>query len=472
MLAVEERTGGSGRTPAASMPSLCAAALSLLALLLLALPSAASARERMITVDTKGPGPAQFDSVEVHQFGPADPKQVLVLMPGTGGGAGDFTLVARELVDRVPGLAVWSLDRRSQVLEDTSAFEAALAGDTTLQEMFDYYLGWIFNGGTPADHFEFLDADTVPFAQRWGMKVALQDARKVVRVARRGGAEVLLGGHSLGASLAAAYAAWDFRGRAGFEQLGGIVLIDGGLLGSFDAYTEGEAAEQLETLDEEPFLDLIGAGIPEASGLFAETGGIYARLAPTADAGALQDYPLLPPEFKPPVPATTRALLAYAFDRDTSPESLALLHVNAGALAAAGDPRDWEDGGITPVANIAETFGQEPANAVEWYFPRRLSIDTNGANAMRQNAVAKLLGLRLEHTREIDIPIYAFQTDLTDGGVLRGANNLVDRAKTKRSESMFVEGAPQASHLDPLTAAPAGNEFLRTVARFIVDQTR
>jgi pimeloyl-ACP methyl ester carboxylesterase len=452
---------------------LAMALLAALALtLLLALPSPATAAEKSFTVETKGPGPAEFDVSEVHSFGPKNPKQVLVLMPGTAGGAGDFTLVARDLVDRVPGLAVWSLDRRSQVLEDTSVFEQALAGEATLQEMFDYYLGWITNGGTPADHFQFLDPETVPFARNWGMKVALQDARKVVREAKRTGAEVLLGGHSLGASLAAAYAAWDFKGKAGFEGLGGIVLIDGGLLGSFDAYTEEEAAAQLETLDEEPFLDLIGVGIPEASGLFAETGGVFAKLAPTADAGALQDYPLLPEDFKPPVPATTRALLGYAFDRDTSPDSLSLLHVNGGGLAAAGEPRDWVDGGITPVANIAETFGQEPANAVEWYFPRRLTIDTNGANAMRQNGVADLLGLRLEHTDEIDIPIYAFQTDLTDGGVLRGANNLLDRAKTKRSESMLVEGAPQASHLDPLTASTKKNEFLSTVSRFIEKKTR
>ena len=86
--------------------------------------------------------------------------------------------------------------------------------------------------------------------------------------------------------------------------------------------------------------------------------------------------------------------------------------------------------------------------------------------------IRDLLGLRLEHTNRIDVPIYAFQTDLTDGGVLRGANNLVERAKTKRKESMLVEGAPQASHLDPLTAAPGDNEFLRTVDRFITKKTR
>jgi hypothetical protein len=32
---------------------------------------------------------------------------------------------------------------------------------------------------------------------------------------------------------------------------------------------------------------------------------------------------------------------------------------------------------------------------------------------------------------------------------------------------MLVEGAPQASHLDPLTAGPNRNEFLKTVVRFL-----
>ena len=192
---------------------------------------------------------------------------------------------------------------------------------------------------------------------------------------------MLLGGHSLGASLAAAYAAWDFDGKPGCKDLDGIVMIDGGLLGSFDAYTLAEAQEQVGTLGEEPFLDLLGIGIPEAAGLFAEIGGIFAKLDPDrrrrghpglpAAAGRVQaagagDEP--GPASATPSTATPR--------RSRS----ALLHVNAGGLAESGEPRDWVDGGVTPVANLAETFGQEPANAVEWYFPRRLTIDTNGAN--------------------------------------------------------------------------------------------
>ncbi len=94
-------------------------------------------------------------------MGPKQADRVLVLMPGTQGGAGDFTLLAEELTKRIPGLQVWAIDRRSQVLEDTLMFERALAGQATLQEMFDYYLGWVTNGGTPADHYDFVDANSL-----------------------------------------------------------------------------------------------------------------------------------------------------------------------------------------------------------------------------------------------------------------------------------------------------------------------
>ena len=70
--------------------------------------------------------PARYDRVRVLKFGPTNPRRVLVLVPGTSGGAGAFTLVARELVRRVPRLAVWAVDRRSNALEDTSRFRAAV----------------------------------------------------------------------------------------------------------------------------------------------------------------------------------------------------------------------------------------------------------------------------------------------------------------------------------------------------------
>jgi hypothetical protein len=164
---------------------------------------------------------------------------------------------------------------------------------------------------------------------------------------------------------------------------------------------------------------------------------------------------------------TNRGLLGYAFDRDTSPQDLSLLHINAGGLAASGDPRDWVDGGVTPVARLAATFGQEPANAVEWYFPRRLTIDTDGANAMVQNDAAQFLGLRLFHLRKVNVPLYAIQTDLTRGGVFKGAQTFVARARTTKRQSTLVDADPEQAHLDPLMAAPRTNLFYETVAPFL-----
>lgn len=445
-----------------------ASAATAVALTLMAAP--ASARDRVITVPVPPePGPSQFNQVTVHQFGPATAKHVLVLMPGTQGGAGDFTLDARYLVKHDRDLQVWAIDRRTQALEDTSVFAEAENGQVSLQQAFDYYLGWIFNGGNPAKHFQFRDPNADPYAREWGMAVALNDARAVVLKARaHGRRQVVLGGHSLGASLTVAYAAWDFNGHPGWKDLEGLVLIDGGLLGSFDAYDLAQAQKAVADLQtSDPFLDLLGVGIPEAAGLFAEVGGLFAEQAPTASATTLQSFPLLPPQFNPAVPVTSRALLGNAFDRDTSPADLSLLHINGGGLAASGNPRDWVDGGLTPISRLAATFGQEPTNAVEWYFPKRLTIDTNGADQMTQNDVANFLGLRLMHTRQVNLPLYAIATDLAGAHVLEGARNFIGRSRTTRRESMLVNRNPLMSHLDPLTAAPKTNAFLKTVVPFL-----
>jgi pimeloyl-ACP methyl ester carboxylesterase len=424
--------------------------------------SPAAARERLITVATPpAPGPAQYNQVTVHQFGPKSAKRVLVLMPGTQGGAGDFTLIARDLVKRASGLQVWAIDRRTQALEDTATFAAAENGQIPLQQAFDYYLNF--------DGFRFRGANEDPYAREWGMAVALNDARAVVRRARaHGRRQVVLGGHSLGASLTVAYAAWDFNGRPGYKDVAGLVLIDGGLLGSFDGFDLAQAQQAIADLQTgSPFLDLLGIGLPEAAGLFAEVGGLYAEKAPTASATTLQNYPLLPSQFNPPFPVTNRALFGYAFDRDTSPAELSLLHINAGGLAASGDPRDWVDGGVTPIGRMAGIFGQEPSNAVEWYFPKRLTIDTNGADQMTPNDVANFLGLRLFHTRKVNLPLYAIGTDLARAHVLDGARNFIRMARTTRRESMLVNRNPLMSHLDPLTAAPKSNGFLKTVVSFL-----
>ena len=441
--------------------------LATMAAVALSLATAAGARaaevQTTITGWTKAPGPRAYDKLDVTRFGPSQAKTVLVLVPGTNGGRGDFTLTARELVEDVPGLAVWAVDRRSQRLEDTSIFAKALAGEVTPKAMFDYYAGWIADPSiTP--HYQPPDASKLKFAADWGLRVQLEDVRRVIAKARRGGAKrVILGGHSLGASVAVAYASWDFAGHRGYEDLDGVVLIDGGLRGSFDSANLAQARKRLAEIRKQPFLDLLGLGLPWVTGILSESAAILALKDPTGPSVG-QAFPLLPAAFKPPVPATNRGQLGFAFDATTSPKELGLIQVRSGSLGAGGD---WVDGEVSPIARVAETFGQEPANAVEWFYPARLNLDVDAASPLAQNDAAKYLGLRIRWARQADVPVYAVQTSLTKGAVLKGARSFVTRSRSPRALAEYVDASGEQSHLDPLTAAPKTNMYLKTVVPWL-----
>ena len=219
------------------------------------------------------------------------------------------------------------------------------------------------------------------------MKVQLTDLRSVVKRAAAGGRKVILGGHSAGASTAVAYAAWDFGGHPGYREIDGLVLIDGGLLGSFaEANAQRARRELAEIRKGDVFLDLLGLGLPEIAGIFAQVGALYAYERPDAPS-TLQNFPLLPPEFKPPVTVTNAGLFGYAFDATTSPKALELIHVRAGQLRRAAT-RAWRDGELTPIRRFAQAYSSNDPNATEWYYPRRLLLDIDSANDVRQNAAA------------------------------------------------------------------------------------
>ena len=426
-----------------------ALALSAVLTLVIAVPAAAVDRYVPMKVPP-GPGPAKYDRVFVQQLGPAGARNVLVLVPGTNGGAGSMSLVARDIVRRVPRTQVWIVDRRQQALEDTSVFAS---GDP--QRAQDYYMGF---------QYRRVDGSDAKFAADWGLKLQLTDLRSVISRARAGGRRVLLGGHSAGASTAVAYAAWDFNGRPGYRDLDGLVLIDGGLLGSFASADLARAKRELADIRTgKVFLDLLGTGLPEINGIFAQVGALWASKRPD-EPSVLQEYPLLPDILKPPVRVTNEAQFGYAFDASSSPAALALIHIRAGRLAEAGDPRGWEDGELTPIQRHARAFAADRPNATEWYYPRRLLLDFDAASPMRQTPAARYLGLRLMHGSRIDLPLYAFSTDLTSGRVARGARRLVRRSRIR--QSVIVDDRA-TSHLDPISAAPSRNHFLRSVVPFL-----
>ncbi len=423
---------------------------SLVASLVCAAPAAAVDRYIPMKVPPAA-GPAKYDRVWVQQLGPSDARQVLVLVPGTQGGAGGITPVARDIVRRVPRTQVWIVDRREQAFEDTSVFE-----ERDPDAALDYYLDFKYHSVKGKD---------AKYVAEWGLATQLRDLRSVVKRAHAGGRRVILGGHSAGASTAVAYAAWDFGGHPGYRELDGLVLIDGGLLGSFsEANLKRAKSELADIRSGNVFLDLLGFGIPEIAGIFAQTGALYAYERPDA-LSTLQTFPLLPDQFKPSFPVTNEGLLGYAFDESTSPKALELIHIRAGHLAASGDPRGWQDGELTPIRRFAKAYAGNDPNATEWYYPRRLLLDIDAANDVRQNAAARYLGLRLEHASQIDVPLYAFSTGLTRGAVARGARRLAHMSRIPRS---VVIDDRKTSHLDPLSAAPQRNHFLKSVVPFLV----
>ena len=165
-----------------------------------------------------------------------EPETIVVLVPGLFGGAASMDPLARQMVAALPGMEVWSVDRRANALEDRTGFHRAIqARDPGVA--LEYYLQQ--RGGSGG--FEVLRPDEVGFMAAWGLDVHLQDLDAIVRLARQRADRVFLGGHSLGATLASLYASYRHVGgaAAGEELLDGLVLLDG-TLGRTGAFRIGE----------------------------------------------------------------------------------------------------------------------------------------------------------------------------------------------------------------------------------------
>src|SRR5207249_3263584 len=171
--------------------------------------------------------PARLNKVGALEIGPRSARNILVLNPGTSASAAYFAPLAKTVVSKAKGWQVWAVERRENQLEDHSVLDRAKEGKATGQELFDYYLGWITDSRITT-HFQFIPDADVGFAREWGMRVEIEDLRRVVKAAKRRDGRVVLGGHSLGGSITTAYATWDFDGKPGAKDLAGLVFIDGG----------------------------------------------------------------------------------------------------------------------------------------------------------------------------------------------------------------------------------------------------
>ncbi|MCA9772973.1 MAG: hypothetical protein KC466_11240 [Myxococcales bacterium] len=163
---------------------------------------------------------------------------ILILIPGTNGGASDFDYAAREILRRSNGaIEVWALDRRANLLEDLTGMEAA-ERDRDYREAIDYYLNGAMVDGRVFDGF--LTNDDARYLSEFGLASVMADVRAAIDLipASRRATNVFVGGHSLGAQQTLYYLSWDFdgdaatRADAGYASVAGAVLMEGTAFGS------------------------------------------------------------------------------------------------------------------------------------------------------------------------------------------------------------------------------------------------
>ena len=90
-----------------------------------------------------------------------------------------------------------------------------------------------------------------------------------------------------------------------------------------------------------------------------------------------------------------------------------------------------------------------------------------GGRLITETPAARVLGLRLSHLRQVNVPLYAIQTALGgNNNALKTAARAMKRASRIPSLT-FVDKRASYGHLDPLLAAPAHNAFLQTVVPWL-----
>lgn len=417
----------------------------------------------------ESPGtPAAYNRVGVLEIGPRSAQNVLVLVPGTSASAAYFAPLARHVVSRAKGWQVWAVERRENQLEDHSVLDRAKLGEASPDEVFDYYLGWLADSSI-TKHFELIPDADVTYAREWGMRVAVEDLRRVVADARTRASHVVLGGHSLGGSITAAYATWDFDGAIGAADLDGLVFIDGG--SSPTPVSAADARESLDALNAgSPWLSFGGIDAPFA-GLFNASGSLGALLDPDSPSRG-QAFPLLPANLKPPIPVTNLGQYGYALDTETSPSSLRAAQAHLGRLADSGDPRGWDQAGeITPIRRFATMFsgyGLPSRDGTAWYHPLRLTIDSGAVAAGNPNPAQDVLDVHAIHGSDLPrgLQIYAFGAALGGQRVLDAASALAAQSGIPRANLLLIARPDTYAHNDPNSAYPR-NEFVDGLVRVL-----
>jgi hypothetical protein len=415
--------------------------------------------------------PAKYNRVGVLKIGPAHAKNVLVLEPGTSAGSAYFVPLAQWIVSKLHGWQVWSIERRENLIEDQSELNLAKKGKVTGTQLFNYYLGYLSNPSV-TKHFRILSPAAYSFAKGWGVNVAVQDLHRVIGAARKLGGKVVLGGHSLGGSVVAAYATWNFGGHAGARDLAGLLFDDGSSFRTESAAQARAALNDLNASNASPWLTF--GSIPSPySGLFVMTGSEGALIDPNSPSTG-QEFSLLPAGLKPSVRVTNIAQFGYALNATTHENALqqglaaAQAHLGRG-VAAAGPVHGWDGtGALTPIKRFATMFagpGIQNTDGSEWYFPQRLTDDTGAVANGIANPAQSVLNVHSTFGRSLPrrLKMYAFATSLGQHFVIDAVRALARQSHIPSRNVTLINRASTYAHNDPNGAYPHNVFFAHLV---------
>ncbi|HEX7004767.1 MAG TPA: hypothetical protein VF168_11345 [Trueperaceae bacterium] len=414
------------------------------------------------------------------------PETLVLLMPGIFGGAASFDGLARQLVASTPGLEVWAIDRRSNLLEDRSAMVRALrTGDPEVA--LDYYIeGWGRPGG-----FTPLAFDEVPYLRYWGIDVHLRDLHRLILDARARAPGVILGGHSLGAALVSLYAAYRVGAgdepAYGYQFIDGLVLLDGALgrTGAFARPDIGFAVGPLRLAPSVSELES-GDGAPYSNNMISpryqierEVAAILARLEPDADAPTqLTDIPMsnralvgvrnddeygVVPIFS----ASLGHAVGAAFDGNLGAVLLGGLDgvrsKSVAGLAPGAERVTWDPGDParerTDLASYVRSWTLEETNFAEWYFPLRLALEMTLLDPALEDADGFL------PNRLVPVPTLALGAGR---GLLQTLGGMRTYANVRYGSPITAYVLPGLTHIDIVSARanPAVPILQRWIAFF------
>ena len=208
----------------------------------------------------------------------------------------------------------------------------------------------------------------------------------MIEAARKLGGKVVLGGHSLGGAVVTGYATWDFNGRAGADQLAGLVYDDGGEL-SCAPPLGGDRRRRFGGFDEpgrQPVASVRPRHSARATRASSAPPAASRRSSTPTSRCRLGASVLLPPPLKPPVPVTNLAQFGWGTSVATSQLVFAIKAHDGAGLDSTPMPDGlygWDSAGsLTPIKRFARMLSGYPllgVDGTEWYFPQRLTDDSS-----------------------------------------------------------------------------------------------